>query len=268
MKFLISNYSTYWNTEPLYFNVGLNSINGVKSSLMNSQQSVYDNFDITNPNVFITHLSEISKDMVSYLQNKDIKLIINVNGVPKGGIDNASAVLASEKLNPIFFGNDDINVENAKYIKILPAADTFLSTGKKEYSIQKLIFVNKLDEIVSLEGTYHYATNNQEISDKVDIFLPIMSLNTLFSNYDEIIFKGEDYIGSQLSFNAIYSGTKVIFDTKDTAGLDKIDSIFKGQKLLSSVRNKHTGLHRLKSLLSQLSYSELSNNLESVINKL
>jgi hypothetical protein len=244
MKFLISNYSTYWNTEPLYFNVGLNSINGVKSSLMNSQQSVYDNFDITNPNVFITHLSEISKDMISYLQDKDI-------------IDNSSAVLASEKLNPIFFGNDDINVENAKYIKILSAADTFLSTGKKEYSIQKLIFVNKLDEIVNLEGTYHYATNNQEISDKVDIFLPIISLNTLFSNYDEIIFKGEDYIGSQ-----------VIFDTKDTAGLDKIDSIFKGQKLLSSVKNKHTGLHRLKSLLSQLSYSELSNNLESVINKL
>ena len=268
MKFLISNYSNPWNTEALYFNAGLNLIDGVQSVIMDNQRSVYDNFDSVHPNVFITHLSQISKDTVSYLkQHNNIQLIINVNGIPKDSIDNASTVLLSEKLNPIFFGSEDIKIDGSKYFRILSAADTFLSYGDKEYSIEKLIFVNSSDDILDMDGTYHYTTINQEIASKVDLFLPISSLNSLFSNYDEIIFKGGSYIGTQLTFNAIYSGAKVFFDTKDSNDLDRIDSIFKGQKLLSSVKNKHTGLHRLKSFLSQLSHLELANGLESVINK-
>jgi hypothetical protein len=267
MKFLISNYINHWNTEALYFNAGLNLIDGVESIIMDNQRSVYDNFDSVHPNVFITHLSQISKDTVSYLKHNNIQLIINVNGIPKDAIDNASTVLSSEKLSPIFFGEEDIKIDGSKYFRVLSAADTFLSYGNKEYSIQKLIFVNNPDDILDMDGTYHYATINQEIANQVDLFLPISSLNSLFGNYDEIIFKGGSYIGTQLIFNAIYSGTKVFFETKDSNDLEKIDSIFKGQKLLSSVKNKHTGLHRLKSFLSQLSHLELANGLESIINK-
>lgn len=261
MKFLISNYSNPWNTESYYFNAGLNIIDGVKSEIFDTQQSVYDNFDRVKPDVFITHISQISKDVVYYLKDNKIQLLVNVNGVPKDGIDGISSSLLSQNITPSFFGCEDLKLENAKYLKILPAADTFLNRSGQEYSIEKLIFVSQKYEIVDLEGTYHYATINQSISKDVDLFLPISALNSIFPSYDEIIFKGGFYIGSQISFNAIYSGTKVIFDTKDSNDLDKIDSIFKGQKLLSSVKNKHTCLHRLKSLLSQSSMVDLANKL-------
>ncbi|MFN9956944.1 MAG: hypothetical protein ACK55I_27900, partial [bacterium] len=66
----------------------------------------------------------------------------------------------------------------------------------------------------------------------------------------------------------IYSGTKVIFDTKESNDLEQINSIFKGGKLLSSVKNKHTCLHRVKSLLSQLNCKDIIEKLESEISKL
>lgn len=262
MRFLISNYSNAWNTESYYFNAGLNLIEGVKSEIFNSQQSVYDNFDRINPNVFITHLSQISKDVVHYIsQNKKIKLVVNTNGIDPKMIENVNSALSSQNIDISFFGWDDIKIDKVKHYKILPGADIFLAKPQKQYSISKLIFVNSKDNVVDMEGTYHYATINQIISNDVDFFLPITVLNTIFSSYDEIVFKDKSCIGSQLSFNAIYSGTKVIFDTKDSSDLDRIDSIFKGQKLLSSVKNKHTCLHRLKSLLSQLSMSDLTNKM-------
>lgn len=261
MKFLISNYSNPWNTESYYFNAGLNLIDGVKSEVFNSNDSVYDNFDRIKPDVFITHASQISKDVIYYLKDSQIQMIINSNGITKEVIENISSALLSQNITPVFFGCEDIKLENTKYFKILPAADIFLNRSEQEYAIKKLIFVSQKDEIVDLDGTYHYVTINQNISKDADLFLPISALNNIFGNYNEIIFKGGFYIGSQTSFNAIYSGTKVIFDTKDSSDLDKIDSIFKGQKLLSSVKNKHTCLHRLKSLLSQLSMTDLANKL-------
>jgi hypothetical protein len=268
MKFLISNYSNPWNTEPYYFNGGLNLLEGVSSDIFNNNQSAYDNFDAVNPDIFITHLAHITKDIVSYLSdNKKIQPIINTNWTKLDSINGVCSALLSQNITPIFFGFNDIKVDNAKYFRILPGADTFLKNDTKQYSINKLIFVNKQEEIVDLDGTYHYATINQEVSQYVDMFLPITLLNNIFDNYDEIVFKNSPYVGSQLSFNAIYSGTKVIFDTKDSNDLDKIDNIFKGQKLLSSVKNKHTCLHRVKSLLSQLSLSDLAHKMEDEINK-
>ena len=268
MKFLISNYSNPWYTEPYYFNAGLNLIDGVKSDIFNNQQSVYDNFDRVKPNVFITHASHISRDIVSYLKsNNEIQLAINTNWIEPEKIGQMNIFLASEEIKPIFFGFDDNKIDGAKYFKILPGADTFLNNSKKEYSIDKLIFVTQKEEIVELDGTYHYATINQELAQDVDILLPINLLSTLFNNYNEVVFKGSLYVGSQLSFNAIHSGTKVVFDTKDKDLLDRIDSIFKGQKLLSSVKSKHTCLNRLKSLLSNLSYKDLSSKLESKMNQ-
>lgn len=264
MKFLISNYSNPWYTEPYYLNAGLNLIEGVKSDIFNNQSSAYDNFDKSKPDVFITHAGHISNDIVSYLKgNNKIQLVVNTNWVVPASINQMNESLISEGINAIFFGFDDTKIDNAKYFKILPGADIFLNSSNKEYSIDKLIFVDKKEDIVERDGTYHYATINQELAQSVDIVFPITLLNTLFVNYNEVVFKGGLYVGSQLSFNAIHSGTKVVFDTKDANLLDRIDSIFKGQKLLSSVKSKHTCLNRLKSLLSNLSYTDLSSKLES-----
>jgi hypothetical protein len=273
MKFLISNYSTPWSTESHYFNAGLNLIEGTTSTLFDQSSSIYDNFDRVQPDVFITYLDQISIDVVAYLREKqNIKLIINVDAIPEERISKVCSSLISMDIKPHIFSKNDLKIDNVTHSRILAAADTFLHRGKKEYSIDKLIFVENKDQIQDLDCSCHYTTvstsDNSELLNDVDFVLPITALNSIFPNYEEIVFKGGMFIGSQLAFNAIYSGTKVVFDTKESKELDKIDSIFKGQKLLSSVKNKHTCLHRLKSLLSQVSYSDLASKLESEINKL
>jgi hypothetical protein len=43
---------------------------------------MFDTFDITQPNLFITHFSKISKDVVAYLkERKDIDIIVNVTNL-------------------------------------------------------------------------------------------------------------------------------------------------------------------------------------------
>lgn len=270
MKFLISNYSTPWNTEPFYINAALLAA-GQKCKIFNIQQSsIYDEFDSFNPDVLVTHISHLSKDIIHYVLNNQNKLslFVNVNNVETSKLEEFANSLNDRKINITFFGDQDIKLTNNNYIKLMSSADIFLNNTGVKYSIQKLIFVDKEKDIVELNGTYHYTSCNQNLIDKVDFVLPINIMCTLFSNYKEIIFTGEAYIGSQISFNAIYSGTKVIFDTKESNSLEKINDIFKGAKLLSSVKNKHTCLHRTKSLFSSLNSKEINDSLEREIEKL
>ena len=254
MRFLISNYSTPWNTEPLYINNCLLNIKE-NSKILNPNNSIYDEFDAFKPDVFITHISHLNKDIIHYILNNGnhILLVINTNYVDSESINkviNDLHLIYGIKI--ILFGEKNIDSSVVENIAFLPSADVFLPQGEKKYSIQKLIFVEKEEEITELDGTYHYTSCNNDLFNKVDFTLPINVLNTLFPNYKEIIFKGGSYIGTQLSFNAIYSGAKVIFDTKEKIHLDKIDDIFKGGSLLSSVKNRHTCINRVKTLLSQL----------------
>jgi hypothetical protein len=268
MKFLISNYSSPWNTEPFYFNAAFSLI-GVQSKIFNPQSSIYDECDAFLPDVIITHVSHISKDMLHYIvNNKKITLMINTDNIKLEDLNQLSSSLEKTGITAIFFGKEDIQLTNGKYVKILQSADIFLNNGRGDYKINKLIFVNSQDDISEIDGSYHYTSSLPELSNYVDFIFPINILTTLFSNYDEIVFKDPSYIGSQTAFNAIYSGTKVIFDTKESNDLEQINSIFKGGKLLSSVKNKHTCLHRVKSLLSQLNCKDIIEKLESEISKL
>lgn len=264
MKFLISNYSTPWNTEPFYINATLTSI-GEESKIFNMQQnSIYDEFDKFEPDIFICHISHLSKDVIHYIiHNTKITLMVNINNIDTSKLQEFNEQIQKHNISIYFFGNDDIELSN--YTRIQQGADIFLNAGKSQYSIEKLIFVEKEEDLITLDGTYHYTTINQELFNKVDFVFPIDTLNSLFQNYKEIIFKGGSYIGTQTSFNAIYSGTKVIFDTKEPKNLDKINDIFKGQKLLSSVKNQHTCFNRIKTLLSQFNYKDILNKLEEKI---
>jgi hypothetical protein len=66
MKFLISDYSTPWNTEPFYINAALSKIN-IESKIFDSRSSIYDEFDLFKPDILITHISGVSKDMIHYM---------------------------------------------------------------------------------------------------------------------------------------------------------------------------------------------------------
>lgn len=267
MKFLISDYSTPWHTEPYYFNAGLNLV-GQESNILNHNVSMYDNFDRFTPDIYITHISQLSKDVIRYItENKKIKLLINTNFANPDLVKKNDEYLISSKIDYSFFGNNSPD-NMTKYVKILFGADIFLNRQKKQYNISKLIFIESKNQIEKLDGTYHYTATNQEMIENVDIIFPSTTLSLLFNSYDEIIFKGSSYIGSQVAFDAIYSGTKVIFDTKEAKDLDKIDEIFKKQKLLTSVKNKHTCLHRLKSLMSQVSCEDIAQKVENKIGEI
>lgn len=267
MRFLISNYSTPWFTEPYYFNTALNLLDGETSVMFDNQRSVYDNFDNVKPDVFITHSSQINNDVIHYIKsNSRIKLVINVNGIDNNNISKIVDFLQLANIDFALFGCNELDKPEAKFIRIPEAADIFLHYIDNEYRIEQLIFIEKPEDIIENTGTCHYTSNKEELANVVDFMLPINGLTSIFKNYDEIVFKGSSFIGSQISFNAIYSGTKVIFDTKDHNSIDKIDSIFKNQKLLTSVKNKHTCLHRLKSLMSQISCHEIAQKIENKIN--
>ena len=271
MKFLISNYSTVWSTEPYYFNAGLNTIEGVSSSIINPNLSIYDNFDLQKPDVFISSFEQLTKDVISYLRdNKNIKLLINISQAKIEVVESSYNAMLEMDLKPILFSNTELK-SNIKYAHIMPGADIFLSNTPTvtAYNIDKLIFVDNEHQInKEKDGTYHYTTIVSNLIDKVDFVLSAFDLNKIYHNYNVIIFCGNTYIGSQISFDAIYSKKKVIFDTKDNADLDKIDEIFKKQKLFTSVKNKHTCLHRLKYLLSQASIQDIANKLNDKIESL
>lgn len=268
MKFLVSNYATPWNTEPFYISAALSSV-GVESKVFDPRSSIYDELDKFDPSVIVTHIGHISKSMLHYfLHVKKIQMLINVGEATIENIDALASSLKQNNIEAVFFGEKDLSIKSGTYIKVQQCADIFLQNGSRKYNIDKLIFVQNAEDIVDLDGSYHYTTNIDELSSVVDFILPIHVLNTLFCNYDEIIFKGGSYVGSELAFNAIYSGAKVIFDTNDAHNLEKINTIFKSGKLLSSVKNRHTCLHRVKSLLSQLNCKDITDKLEREIEKL
>ena len=275
MKFLINDYSTSWNTEPLYLNATINLFNefGVESRLYNTSLSLYDNLDKTNPDVYILDIEQISTDLLSYMQdceekNKKLKLLINVNKANKDVIKTLSTKFEDIDLDFILFG--DQNYDLKSYQTILPAVDLFLAHIKfeKEYTIDKLIFVNNEDEIVDLDGTYHYTSLNQNLKDKVDFMVDISYLQRLFANYEHIIFKNPWYIGTEVCFNTIYTGKKVSFEPMNNETRDKLDLVFKGEKILTSTKNNHTCLHRIKQIATKIGCQQITDNVVQIESKI
>jgi hypothetical protein len=271
MRFLVFDYSSYWSTEPHYFNAALRNI-GVESNMWNTNLSVYDNFDTYKPDVFIGHALNLPRDFIQYLKdsnNQEIKVLLNINDINANNIGLLAERLNENNIKFVFFGTRETSTSDIKFIKIMPSADVFIPIAKKKFEIDKAIFVSQEDQIPEYDGVYHILTNNQAIKDKVDIFLPVLELNKLFVNYKEIVFKDASFLESQIVFDAIKNGNKIVFDFKNNSYTDKITEIFKGEKFSSSVKNRHTCFHRLKTLLSQISPpEEILSRLNDRINSL
>ena len=269
MKFLIYNYASPWSTEPLYFHASLNLLpkNVCSASMYNTNISVYDNFDLNKPDYVITKSTLIDKDFLSYISsNPNLNILINVTDINENELVNFSDKINSLNSNITLFGNKHISLKN--YIQLLPSADIFIQSSIPQFKINKLIFVKQESDICELDGSYHYTTENTDLSKNVDFILPITDLHKIFPNYDEIIFKHIDYIGTQIAFNAIYSGTKVIFETNDQNYTDRMNAVFKGNKQLNAVKNKHTCLHRLKTLVNHLGLNDVTKHLDPVLEKI
>jgi hypothetical protein len=277
MKFLIDNYSTSNNTESLYINSVLNLIEGCSSSIRSNDISVYDSFDLANPNFFITHANKISSDMIFYLkEHVDICIIVNISGINQ---ENVTKLDTSFKMNGITKVIFFINYPNHGLVSKLTnifvishGADVFLTKASNvKYQIQQGIFVTNKSQITKREGTYHYLSTINSLAKDVDIFLPAMYMSNIYKNYDKLIFKPFGKIIPQNYFDAVLYGNMVEYepDFSDDPAVAILANLFNGcdsfEKIKQQVKNKHTCLHRTKSLLSQLPCSDLVVKLGKII---
>ncbi len=268
MKFLIYDYTNQWNTESLYFNAGINLLNSqnISSYIFNNNVSIYDNIDNVNPNAIITNIKNVHKDLLQYIKNENpkIKLAINIDDMNVEQIAKFAELLTNTKIEFVLFGDKKLEkIHN--YACIMPGADIFLCNQQqsKQYNIDKLIFILDREEIKDLSGTYHYTTINIDLADSVDFVLDIHNLQKILPNYSEILFENDKYIGSEIMFNALLSKCKVAFKNNEY-----LNDLFKGQKLHSAVKQKHTCLHRLKTLMNCLGYNDIAKNLDPVLEKI
>lgn len=277
MKFLIDNYSSTYHTEPMYINAVLNLIEGCSSNMRSDRMSVYDNFDLVSPDFFITHGAKLSQDILSYLnEHNSIHLVVNVSGVTQDQIQTLEMVLKDNNINKVTFfinySNHGLVTKNINIFVLAHGADIFLSNNNEvKYSIQQGIIVSNKSQITKREGTYHYLSNTASISKDVDIFLPAMHMSNFYRSYDKIVFKSFGKVIPQSYFDAIFHGNMVEYepDSSNDPAIAILANVFEGcdtfAKMKQQVRNKHTCLHRTKSLLSQLPCNDLVVKLGNII---
>ncbi len=278
MKFLISDYSSSETTEPLYLNTIFNSL-GCNSTIWTQNTSAFDALDIAKPDVLITHFTKISKDMLVYLrESKEIDIIINITGLNQENLKRVESALNEFEIKPLFFfvNRYDHNLKSHKtnINVILHGADVLFGKHGKAYSIENAIIVNNKDQITPIGETYHYLSSSQNMENEADIVMPAHKLITLYHNYDNVIFKYFTNYLPQEFFDAGYYNGSVYFDINDRSYLDQcLVKLFgeenvctkENSKIYHKIKQKHTCLHRAKSMLSQLPCKEYTDRLQSII---
>lgn len=280
MKILISDYSSNFTTEPLYFNTVLNNI-GCSSTIWPKHISTYDIFDLSKPDLHITQYNLLTKDLILYLkENLKIDLAINITGINQEQLSALDNIFKEENIIPAFYFVNYYDCElKSKHniISILHGADLFLGASEKQYFIQNGIFINNVNQLKPIGETYHYITNYENLLGSADIFFPIHGLNHIYNNYEKIIFRYFDKCLYQIFFDAgLYNGN-IFFDIDNRLNLEyNLKKVLKQDNMCllenpesglirDSIIKKHTCLHRTKSLLSQLSCKEYVDNLQNLI---
>jgi hypothetical protein len=283
MKILFNDYSSGSQTECYYLSSAINLIQGCSSIIWNSKEkSAYDIFDVFKPDYFVTHSSSIHTDAMHYMsENTNIKLIVNSTGNTKDIVKKIEQILIDENVEVAFFyTNNDEEVTDLKkhnMISIPFGADVFFNdTRNLKYNIDTAFFVSETDQIPCIDNkVYHSISIDKQLLGKADITLPILEISSIYQNYDNIIFKGFERFLPQVFFDTVFYGKNVKYqlDDKNTQSiveakikkLLKVENVEDFQAIKASVKNKHTCLHRAKTLLSQLPSHEFISQLDGLI---
>jgi len=287
MNFVISNYSSFTHTEPMYIDATLRAI-GCKSVVWNpAKVSAYDMFDIVKPDYHITHITNILTDVLRYIkENGGTQLIINITGMDQSVVSGTEKVLEEYNVPVafLFTNSDDVDIKSkARLLKIGFGADLFLSRGNTEYSIDVGQIVLSKDHIKHFDCSYHIISYNKNLENDVDIMLPVNQLSNIYHNYEKLIFRSFNTIIPQSLYDAIYYGKSVGYDIDDEETRkivsDKIKKVFRTDtdicdpnsdktELRRKLLDRHTCFHRVKSILSQLPSSEHLNKIDQLIGEL
>jgi hypothetical protein len=224
----------------------------------------------------------LTKDLVIYLQDAKIDLVINITGMKQDNLTFLEQKLQESNITPVFFfinQHDSVLKSKTKIIPILHGVDLFLGNQPKQYDIEYGIFIDRKSEEVTFADTYHFLTNYDMLIDNADIFLPAVKLNALYPNYKHIVFQYFNGIFPQIFFDAAFYNGSVFFNVDDRTSLDnhlrkllqredacKLSDMTSGN-IRDSILKKHTCLHRTKSLLSQLSCGKYIDELQGLIER-
>jgi hypothetical protein len=301
MKVLIQNYTTNSTTEPLYINECINSIEGCEATVWDKDNiSAYDMFDVAKPDLFITHFSLLTEDTIKYLsQNNHISAIFNITMAQQEHVDQLNNLISENKIQcPFVFTNQPKTLNRlvshpTKLVSIMHGADIFLpqqGNNMPQYEIKLGIMSNyKLDKtfdaLVENFDSYHYLTQRAEISSDFDLTFSEMQMHSLWNNYKNMVITMDSSYLPQSFFDAIVYGNSVFYCPKYESQREEMNSkiqsilgiseslsckfehIVSGQNqeyIKKTVLNRHTCIHRVKRMFSQLKHSEIEKSLSQM----
>ena len=288
MKTLFQNYCSVLSTEAMYMQRCLQEL-GQESHMWSEQnQSVFDTFDMVNPEVFITHFRSLSQDALKYLAgSKKIDLVLNVTGASDQDVEQIQEVVKQANINmPLMFTNLYDSTNNLQKTRrdvkgIYPAADVFIpNLATPPYKLDTCFFALDNNELLkdlrkNEKGDYHVVSFNPNHPEDnyCDMTLDVTSAVTFYDKYKKSYLVGDiNFVSSQILFDSILKSDSVkikvpdqqqkmldsIFATlfKESEGAD-MTSIIKSQ-----VKSRHNCFRRTARLARLLKNNELSSKLE------
>ena len=290
MKTLIQNYTSSISTEPMYIERCLQECGEESQIWANPQLSAFDAFDSFNPDLFITHYSFLTSDIIKYLSNKQsITVALNITGITEADLQKLEELSQGVNLPLLFtnlFETNSVVSKKIKTISLYPAADIFLPTiPTPEFSIQKCIISVTENDMYEekLKGveTYHKFSFNAE-SLGADMALDIASMRSFYPKYDEVLIADDvSFVTSQVLFDGILNAKKVSLQVPESQQetLDKIlaelfvsnddqDDKDISEVIKSQVKIKHNCFKRCARLFRSLKAEDVASKMEVISSKL
>ena len=303
MKALVQNYTAVNTTEPLYFSECLNAV-GIETTTWKRQDvSAFDMFDLAQPNLFISHYSLVTNDIIKYLAaNNHVDCVLNISGASQQHVDTLYGIFQQNKIKcPFVFTNQPTKLNGliggkTKLISIMHGADYFLrqqGLNIIKYNIELGIVTNyscknDLQKLTDNYRTYHYLTHEE--APESDIVSPVLHMYPLYSNYLQTVIAYDEMSIPQSFFDALLYGHEAYLLPRSSQQKERLSGAVKsviktavdlvntpdhipkvGTVDFSSVKQRilsnHTCFHRVKRLLSKLKCSDAEQNMNQLIDK-
>ena len=282
MKILLEHNYNQFNTRQLYLNHLISSLPDVECSLRNINLSFYDSMDMFSPDVYIIDAQMISDDTIKFLiDNKNITVAIGISDIVEKHAQQLDGIIDNYKINcKFYFSNkfnhvDHITKLKRPIFKLMEGFDEGLDGTEiyhPKYNFPNYTYTDDPNGVYYEDlDLYHSLTCMPPSGNKrIDVSLNCMLMSRLIQNYDESIFYLGEFI-PQMFFHSIMHNEKTSFHCSNERNASKIDEIIRkifdlkedetmmhGKhncdqlKIRDKIKEKHSGLNRMRRLLSQL----------------
>ena len=278
MRALIQNYINGESTEAGYITEALNRA-GANAELWTDGMSAYDKMDLFKPNVVFCHYMFLTGDIIRYLSNSQIDIVINISGIQQHELDTIVNEIKDKNINcPFLFSNlpreaIKVKADGVKVHSIMNAADIFLNATEDFNDIEIDLGVvcdydatSKFSEQTADMRSWHFLSTSPDMQTS-DILAPIQQMPSLYGRYKKLIVTVDGPRIPQHFFDAVVHGNDVSFQSKygtqDKVSQAVITKLLgeDNTKWKSHVEKKHTCLNRVDKILSLLGVKDLAKNI-------